>query len=257
MRFFLKRYVHAISARRRWLLLLFIPPLAYLLITTMIPDRFSIEQEISISKNASVQLGKRPGSSLRLSDIVSRPGSFFQDGFALILLKRELNPDTVLKPTEIPLGRLKTIVENGMTLTLKGEKTAVIAYEGENRNLGEKLVAFYSQRLVGKIKTSGPGIRIHPEDRNKQPSASLIGQTEINEHRAFWRPERLFPSLMSAMISLFVILIIIALIEWLDPSFKSERQLARYLGLPIIGSVPNLKKISDAMSAGNKPPQVR
>jgi len=254
MRFFLKHYVHAVSARRCWLLLLFIPPLAYLLITTIIPDRFSIEQEISIPKNASVQFGKKPGSYLPMSDIASQPESFFQDGFALILLKRELNPDTILNPTKAPLGRLRMIVENSMTLTLKGEKTAVVVYKGEDRDLGKKLVAFYSQRLFSKIKAGGP--RIHPEDRNQQPSASLIGQPKITDHRAFWRSERLFPSLVIAAISLFVILIIIALIEWLDPSFRSERQLARYLGLPIIGSVPNLKKISDAMSSDNQPTQV-
>ena len=255
MRFFLKRYLHVVSVRRRWLLLLFIPPLAYLLIAAIIPDRFSIVQTISIPENASVQLGKKPGASLPVSEIASRPEIFFQDGFALILLKRELDPGTVINPIETPLGRLKTIVENGMTLALRGKKTAVITYEGEDRNLGKELVSFYSRRLVDKIKAGGA--KSKPGDGNKQPSATLIGQTETEEYRTLWRGERLFPSLGIAIISLGVILIIIALLEWSDSSFKSERQVARYLELPILGSLPDLEKIPVAMAAVNNPPQAR
>ena len=253
MLFFLKRYVHAISAHRRLLLLFLIPPFVYLLLSATIPDRFSIQQRISIPKNASVQLGKRPGSSLRLSDIIARPESFFQDDFALMLLQRHLNPDTALGLTKTPFSGLKTTVETGMTLTMTGGKAVAVAYHGDDRNLGEKLVDFYSQRLVNKLKAGSiPGSK--NGNRKKQPSASLIGQPEIKELRALWRAQRLFPSLIIAAISLFIILIIIALIEWLDPSFKSERQVARYLGIPILGSLPNLKKISEAIAVHKNRP---
>lgn len=255
MGFFLKRYLHVICVRHRWLFLMFIPPLSYFLTAAIIPDRFSIGQAISIPENGSVQLGKEPGSFLHLGEIVSRPEIFFQDGFALTLLKRALNPDTILKLAETPMGRLKTIVQNSMTLVLKNKKTAVIAYEGRDRNLGKELVFFYSQRLAEKINAGVA--RTKTGNPSKQPSATLIGQTEIKEYRTFWRAERLFPSLVIAIISLFLILIIIALLEWSDSSFKSERQVARYLGLPILGSLPNLKKIAVAMAAGNNPPQAR
>ena len=246
MRFFLKRYVHAISAHRRLLLLFFIPPFVYLLLSAIIPDRFSIQQKISIEKNALVRVGKKPGSSLRMNEIISRPESFFQDDFALMLLERRLNPDTSLGPAKTSLSGLKTVVSKTMMLTMKGEKTVVIAYHGDDPNLGEKLVGFYSQRLVNKLKAgSSPGSKIG--DRKKHPYGNFIGRTEVKKHCALWRFQRLFPSLVIAVISLFVILIIIALIEWLDPSFKSERQVARYLDLPIVGSLPNLKKISDAI----------
>ena len=253
MRFFLKRYVHAFSAHRRLLLLFLIPLFVYLLLSATIPDRFSVEQEIAIPKNALVRVGKRPGSTLPMSEMILRPESFFQDDFALLLLEKRLNPDTFLGPAKTPLSDLKATVETGMTLTMTGGKRVAVAYHGNDRDLGEKLVGFYSQRLVNKLKTgSSPASKIG--NRKKKPSASLIGQTGINEFRALWRTQRLYPSLVIAVISVLIILIIIALIEWLDPSFKSERQVARYLGIPILGSLPNLKKISDAIALHEKRP---
>jgi len=40
---------------------------------------------------------------------------------------------------------------------------------------------------------------------------------------------------------------VLAVLEWFDPSFKSERQIAQYLELPILGSIPDLNKISAAL----------
>jgi len=249
MRFLLKRYVYAISAHRRLLLLFLIPLFVYLLLSATIPDRFSVEQEIAIPKNALVRVGKRPGSTLPMSEMISRPESFFQDEFALMLLEKQLNSDTALRPAKTPRSDLKATVKTGMTLTMTGGKRVAVAYHGNDRDLGEKLVGFYSQRLINKLS---PGSKIG--NRKKKPSASLIGQTGINEFRALWRTQRLYPSLVIAVISVLIILIIIALIEWLDPSFKSERQVARYLGIPILGSLPNLKKISDAIALHEKRP---
>ena len=249
MRFLLKRYVHAILAHRRLLLLFLIPLFVYLLLSATIPDRFSVEQEIAIPKNALVRVGKRPGSTLPMSEMISRPESFFQDEFALMLLEKQLNSDTALRPAKTPRSDLKATVKTGMTLTMTGGKRVAVAYHGNDRDLGEKLVGFYSQRLINKLS---PGSKIG--NRKKKPSASLIGQTGINEFRALWRTQRLCPSLVIAVISVLIILIIIALIEWLDPSFKSERQVARYLGIPILGSLPNLKKISDAIALHEKRP---
>jgi capsular polysaccharide biosynthesis protein len=56
---------------------------------------------------------------------------------------------------------------------------------------------------------------------------------------------------MTAVVSLIIILIIIGLMEWADPAFKSERQVARYLDLSIIGSLPDLQKISRALAEGS------
>jgi len=253
MRFLLKRYLHAISAHRRLLLLFFIPPFVYVLLSAIVADRFSVEQKIAVPKNALVRVGKRPGSTVPMSEIISRSETFFQDDFALMLLEKQLNSDTALRPAKTPRSGLRMSIETGMTLTMSGGKTVALAYYGDDRNLGEKLVAFYSQRLVNKL-TASNSVNSKIGNRKKQPSGSLIGHPEIKEYRSFWRIQRLFPSLVIAVISLFVLLVIIALIEGLDPSFKSERQVARYLGLPIIGSLPNLKKISEAIAVHENRP---
>jgi capsular polysaccharide biosynthesis protein len=71
---------------------------------------------------------------------------------------------------------------------------------------------------------------------------------KINEHRTLWRHERLVPLALITFISLIGVLIVLAVLEWSDPSFKSERQVAQYLDLPILGSLPDLNKISAALN---------
>jgi capsular polysaccharide biosynthesis protein len=50
-------------------------------------------------------------------------------------------------------------------------------------------------------------------------------------------------------ISLSGILVLLVIFEWSDPSLKSERQVAQYLELPILGSLPDLNKISVALDS--------
>ena len=75
-----------------------------------------------------------------------------------------------------------------------------------------------------------------------------MGNIEINAHRTLWRPERLVPLVLITFISLIGVLMVLVLLEWSDPSFKSERQVAQYLELPILGSLPNLNKISASLN---------
>jgi len=53
------------------------------------------------------------------------------------------------------------------------------------------------------------------------------------------------------LISIFCILILIGVMEWNDNSFKSERQIGRYLNMPVLGSIPDLNRMSKLMKMGN------
>jgi hypothetical protein len=127
---------------------------------------------------------------------------------------------------------------------MPSENIAIIAFNGKDKAIGQTLVSYYANRLIQKGK-EGLIRSKHKESSFKLPA--LMGNMEINEHRNLWRPERLVPLVLITFISLIGVLMVLAVLEWSDPSFKSERQVAQYLKLPILGSLPDLNKISAAL----------
>jgi len=73
---------------------------------------------------------------------------------------------------------------------------------------------------------------------------------ELREKRILWRAERSIPAINILILSLIVLLFLIGALEFIDPSLKSERQVARYLGLRSLGVLPDLHKLSRAIKKG-------
>jgi capsular polysaccharide biosynthesis protein len=40
-------------------------------------------------------------------------------------------------------------------------------------------------------------------------------------------------------------MLIISLLELTDPAFKSERQMARYLEMPVLGTMPDVQRLAE------------
>jgi hypothetical protein len=112
-----------------------------------------------------------------------------------------------------------------------------LSYTGEDSTLGRTLVAFYTGRLVKRLKEgrarTPPGAASPP--LTFQPAGDIVVVAE----RSLWRPERMRPASIVLCLSTLAVLLLIAMFELLDPSFKSERQMARYLGLPVLGALPD------------------
>ena len=58
MRFYLKRLYYGIQQRKAWLLLVFLLPILFILLSALIPDRFAITQKIAIQPDAPVALAQ-------------------------------------------------------------------------------------------------------------------------------------------------------------------------------------------------------
>jgi len=246
MYFNIKRYLHGLSTRRIWLLLILLPPLAYLVLSAIHADRFSVTRNISISKNSPVALGSTPMGDKPIGEIVSSPDDFFQNSFALRKLYTEFYAGTTMYRTDRQFRILIATVKNHMSMTIPTEDTVRITYHGKDQKIGETLVGYYSQRLIRKAEE---GLARSKLRNSKTKVPFLMGGMEVERHRAFWRPERLLPVSLIFVVSLIGVMMILGMLEWADPSFKSERQVARYLGLPIIGSLPDLNKICAALDA--------
>jgi hypothetical protein len=244
MHFNIKRYFYGISKRRFWLLLILFPPMFYIFVSAGYTDRFSIKQKISISKNLPLALASGPAGLKQMKEIVVHPDDFFLNNYAVRKLYTKLYVGTAVYRADGQFRNLLEKIKNNMSMEMPSENIAIITFYGEDKAIGETLVKYYSDRFIQKGK-EGLLRSKHKGSGFKLPA--LMGNMEINEHRSLWRSERFVPLVLITFISLIGVLLVLAVLEWSDPSFKSERQVAQYLELPILGSLPDLNNISTAL----------
>ena len=246
MNFQMKRYIYGVSKRRLLLLLILVPPFVFLVLSAIRSDRFSIKQDISISKDSPVALASGPIGLEQMEKIASHPYDFFQNNFAVRKLYTNLYAGTAVYRADRQFRILLDTIKDGMSLTMPSENIVRITYHGKDQKIGQALVSYYSQRLVLKAKE---GLSRSEHRDSKRIVPKLMGGKEVEEHHALWRIERLLPFVIICIVSLMGVLVLLGLLEWSDQSLKTERQVARYLELPIIGSLPDLNKISAALVA--------
>lgn len=241
--FFLRLSLKGISKRRQWLLMAFIPVIIYWVVSAAIPDRFIIRQEISITSDALFSLSPRPSDLRALQELISTPDLFFLDRFALSLLAKRLDIQVPSIENQSPKSLLISKIKQCLTLQMIGKDTVKIVYQGNDRKQGEIMVIFYSERFIKQAKDY---LTMNPSVVEKGAIAPrLIGRIDVEEKRSFWRYDRLVPALILFFVSLIGLSVLIALLEWFKSSFRSERHIARYLGVPILGALPDLNDIVD------------
>jgi hypothetical protein len=244
MHFNIKKYLYGISERKLLLLLILLPPLSYIFVSAAYTDRFSIRQNISISKDLPLALASGPGGLKQMKEIVFHPDDFFLNNFAVRKLYTKLYVGTAVYRADGKFRNLLEMIKNNMSIKMTSENTAVITFFGKDKEIGQTLVSYYANHLIQKGKE---GL---VRSKNKESNFKLPvfkGNMEINEHRTLWRSERLIPLVLITFSSMIGVLMLLAAFEWSDSSFKSERQIAQYLELPILGSLPDLNKISAAL----------
>ena len=169
--------------------------------------------------------------------------------YAVRKLYTKLYVGTAVYRADGQYRNLLEMIKNYMSIEMPSENIAIIAFYGRDKAIGQTLVSYYANRLIQKGK-EGLLRSKYKESSFKLPV--LMGNMEINEHRTLRRPERLIPLVLIAFISLIGVLMVLAVLEWSDSSFKSERQVAQYLELPILGSLPDLNKISAALHSNSE-----
>ncbi len=246
MTFQMKRYLYGVSKRRLLLLLILVPPFLFLAFSASRSDRYSISQNISISKDAQVALASETGGIARMEKIASQPDDFFQNNFAVRKLYANLYTGSAVYRADSQIRNLLETIRNNMSLTMPSTDIVRITYSGKDRKLGQELVGYYSQRLVQKAEE---GLARSGAGASQRVVPKLMDAMQVTEHRALWRIERFLPAAILCIVSFMAVMVLLGMLEWSDQSLKTERQVARYLELPIIGSLPNLDKISRALVA--------
>ena len=80
--------------------------------------------------------------------------------------------------------------------------------------------------------------------RLAEPYCVTLTLETYNKVISVWRHARFEPAFYIFVITLIALLVLIVLFEWLKPSFRSERHIAHYLKVPILGAFPDLKRIT-------------
>lgn len=238
MYFNLKRFYYGIVKRQRILLFILIIPFAYLFFAAFLPDRFKVEQEITIHDSTPVASAINPMSFKPFGELKKNSADFFSNQFDVNNSARMVVSGLDEKYS---LKTIKEAVLNCNFITAKGADRVILSYNGKHLDLGRILVTYYSDRLLIKSQEGIYRSRL-PENAIAKPF--FYGDLKVIKLRSLWRPERSTPLMISIVISILFVSILLGFLEWADPSFKSERQIARYTGLPIIGALPDLNKLS-------------
>ena len=243
MSFILKRYIHGIKRYKAWFLLSFLMPGLYVLSASYAPDRHTVWQKVQIPSETRFASTNTPTIFSSIDDVVTNQAIFFQNNFD-VNGYFNLSVETVQRLEKERYHEVTAAIRSNTTLGY-ADGMARITYLGKDPELGKDLVGYYARELMSKaregIERSGL-----PVAQDRQPK--LAGGIESSAMRALWRPDRLGPMLTLLIASVFAVLVLIAALEWNDAALKSERQIARYVNLPVLGSLPDLNRITQILT---------
>ena len=260
MLFYINRYYQSIWKKKRWLPLVFSPAVIYIIIMAVVSDRFSVVQKITISQTAPVAVSTS-AETISMEKIASSPSELFLDDFAIRELSKSFEQRVGAERKAHLSIELRHIVENSMSIHTLDNEHILLTYYGNDIKLGKILVNFYVQRLMNRSidglmrSTRASNANISTRLQASQPDAvslealkptpqpEIFGELTVKSHKSIWRSDRLLPTIGILAFSLLIFVIAAGMSEWMDPSFKSERQVVRYLDLQIVGVMPNLDQL--------------
>ncbi|WP_295445359.1 hypothetical protein [uncultured Thiodictyon sp.] len=250
MGFYLSRYTRALRVNKRWALLALLPPALYLMLAVFNDLTFKVSRDFSpYSGDTPVAGSNSPVNTLKLEELVAKPDLLFLDEFTVARLQKRFGRGD----NSGPLGddaALRNLAHSTLSLVDLGDARLRLSYRGKDPLLGGSLVGFYTDRLLMRIKDGM--LRTAPRTAPgplalRSVSNIAVGEIVVVGERSMWDAERLRPALIILAASGLGVLVLIAVFELTDPSFKSERQMAQYLGVPVLGALPNAEPLVRAL----------
>ncbi len=237
MSYFLKRYAAALRRYWPWMLLALVPAALYLVVAAVTDVNYEVVQEFdAYSPDTPIAAANSPLATLKLGRVVADPNLLLLDGAALAQLQNRLRL-TGGYGRLLDEATLHRRVNEGLSLAEDGKGRLRLHYTGSDPELGRTLVAFYGERLLKRIAEGTS--RARGTDTGGPPPLTPAAAATVTAERSAWRPGRLTPTLGVLLLSTLAALGLIAWFDLSDPSFRSERLIARYLGVPVLGVLPD------------------
>ncbi|SCX95738.1 hypothetical protein [Desulfoluna spongiiphila] len=239
MLFYIRRMLYRINRNHRYLSLVIALPLLFLMAMAYKPHTFAISLSFPSPADAPVTAPESPTEAMTLSDLTASPGQ------AARFIKGNFFPHLII---DYPLGYKAIVTQaqrtelyaearENLTIGLSEEAQVIVTYTGKNRKTGERLVTYYGNTLFRRIQEGYKRLDLPaPPPMERTPEMTYTSRTV----RRIWEPSRLIPALICFAGGLLLFVLAQAIVEALDPSYKSEKQIAEHLGVPILGSLPNI-----------------
>ncbi len=218
MIFYLKRYWQALRRHYHWLILALVPMILYLLFAALNKDTLVVTQDFAYQGDVPVAAADHPVRTLSLSALTASPEGLFLDAFAIDQLERRLHLETAwaaLNQSDLP-----RLVNDSMHLDKTEDAIITLYYQGDDGELGQRFVAFYTKRLMNRVSdgavraaaagTLDPSWRLEP-----------TGQTRVTAFATHWNPQRLIPASILFVLSFLSMMLDIGIVDLLDNSFRS------------------------------------
>lgn len=237
MGFFLKRYGTALRRHKKWTLLALLPLALYLSVAAIAGVTYSVSQQFApYSADLPLAASNSPIATIKLNKVVTEPDLLLLDAVALTQLQKTLGRQ-LDERQPVDDGELRRVARRALSLSTTGDSRLQLSYTGRDLALGRLLVTFYSDRLMKRIADGATrarsGLAAAP------PEFQPVGAIVVVGERSLWSAARLRPAVGVLLLSSLGVLVLIAVFELADPSFKSERKIARYLGVPVLGALPD------------------
>lgn len=257
MLFHVKLFRIAVAARMKYVILAFVPALAYLVVMGLIPHNFQINQTLAAPDQTLLSPGVNPLDMVTLASVLKDPQHFLTDNHVLMDLREQLlTGDRVDRPQWagwLPSRFavfIKRAVLQDMIITSIGDDRITIGYQGDDRELGVALVDFYSQRLIRASQRAQERAILRPELLVPQEAGTasttgvtLQGAVSVNTSTVLISPDRIWTAIWLLIIFIIIALAAIWIMEMARPKLYTERQASRYLDTPVLGAIPNLERM--------------
>lgn len=245
MLFYLKRFSAALVVYKRWASIIPLSLLVYLAYAAVFDVRFTISQAFQpYNPVIPLAVAHNPVQTIELHSIVDQPRLLFLEDFSLKQIFKQLSAiqDKSKFSDENWLSRY---VNESMSLGLADNNLLDITYDGHDPILGKILVNYFSQRLLTRIDDGL--VRSKSESFTSGQRPELSGDAVIVTQRSLWDKGRLVPLVLALVVSTLCTFILVAYYEFTNPAFKSEREMAQYLSVPVLGIVPNVDRLAQSM----------
>ena len=241
MGYYLNRYWRALRQHGWWLSLSILPVVLYLVAAALHHDTFIVTQDYLYHGEVPVAATDHPVRTQPLTMLVDAPDQLFMDGFALNQLLRRLHLETAW--ADITEAELPRMVNASMHLERPSEDRISLYYRGMDGELGHRFVDYFNQRLLTRV---ADGVSRARSAGNLDPDWRFekAGPVSLEAFGTPWNPQRLLPATLILLAGLLIIAVAIAVHEFADSSFRSARQVARYLETQVLGEIPDLKVLT-------------
>ena len=247
----IKRYFNIILVKPRFLLVAAVIPILFYIYMLSNPVAYEITNTIEFSSENWLDLPGSMHPPLDRGGLLRDPDLLFLDASLLaeldhLITRNRDNPERGLED-------LTGFIMEDTSLVPSGENHVQVIYHGARQTTGTLIVLFYSRKLSAHSCFKEDGAMVSSDGKSGVSGIPYLSNNlEVRKIYSFWNRDRLYPMAIMIAVSFLIMMIIVAAVEWMDSSLKTEQQAGNYLNLPVLGTFPDFQEIGAVLGLSNE-----